>query len=217
MKRLLLAACMMGALALGIHAQQPASNKADQAQHAEPAGGAPKAGEPVQHEETEGRIVLWKWVNFVILVGGLGYLAAKNLPAYFRSRNEEIQRGIADAAKLKREAEARAAKMEARLGRLKEEVEGIRKAAHDQMSKESDRIRQETAQHLARVQQQGEQEIAALSNHAVRDLKTYAAQLAIDLAEQRVRSRMTPEVQNHLVEGFVADLDRPGMAKEAGQ
>jgi len=39
----------------------------------------------------------WKWANFVLLVVGLGYLIAKTLPPLFKSRTEEIQKGIAEA------------------------------------------------------------------------------------------------------------------------
>jgi F-type H+-transporting ATPase subunit b len=172
----------------------------------EPAGAKPAAA----HEEAHAHQALWKWVNLAILLGGLGYLAAKRLPAFFEARGEAIRQGIADAAKLKQEAEARAARMEARLARLEEEVAAIRQSAQDEMAKEGERIRLETAQHLARLDQQGEQEIAALSNHAVRDLKIFTAQLAIQLAEQRVISRLTPPVQNELIDRFVQDLDHQG-------
>jgi hypothetical protein len=37
-------------------------------------------------------------------------------------------------------------------------------------------------------------------------LKRYAAELAIGLAEQKIRARMTPETQDALVRGFVRDL-----------
>ena len=51
----------------------------------------------------------WKWANFVILVAGLGYLVAKTLPTLFKSRTEEIQKGIAEARAIKQDADKRAA------------------------------------------------------------------------------------------------------------
>ena len=41
------------------------------------------------------------------------------------------------------------------------------------------------------------------------ELKRYSADLAIALAEQRLRARMTPETQDALVRGFVRDLEPP--------
>jgi hypothetical protein len=41
------------------------------------------------------------------------------------------------------------------------------------------------------------------------ELKRYSAELAIQLAEQKIRARMTPETQDELVRGFVDDLAHP--------
>ena len=48
--------------------------------------------------------IWWKWANFAILAGGLGYLIAKNAPAYFESRNKEIRGGLQEARKLSEES-----------------------------------------------------------------------------------------------------------------
>ena len=69
-----------------------------------------------QEKESGGELNMgWKWANFAILVIGLGYLIGKNLPPVFRSRTEEIQKGIVEAQAMKRDAEKRAAEMDARL------------------------------------------------------------------------------------------------------
>jgi hypothetical protein len=39
------------------------------------------------------------------------------------------------------------------------------------------------------------------------ELRRYAANLALDLAEQKVRARMTPGVQAGLLSGFLVSLD----------
>jgi F0F1-type ATP synthase membrane subunit b/b' len=38
------------------------------------------------------------------------------------------------------------------------------------------------------------------------DLRKYTALLALELAEQRIHSRMTKDVQEELVDGFLQDL-----------
>jgi F0F1-type ATP synthase membrane subunit b/b' len=43
---------------------------------------------------------------------------------------------------------------------------------------------------------------------ARRELKNYAAKLSLDLAEQRVRERLTPESERELVDAFIRDLER---------
>ena len=67
---------------------------------------------PMPHE------LLWKLANFAVLAGGLGYLIAKNAGPYFRTRGEDIQQGIVDAAQVRAEAEVRAAAIEKKIGNL---------------------------------------------------------------------------------------------------
>ena len=150
----------------------------------------------------------WKWANFAILVVALGYLAGKTAPAFFRGRTEEIQRGIAEAKRLKQEADAQAAQVEKRMARLEQEIEQIRQDSGKEMSKERERILSEAERGMARVQAQAEQEIGAISKQAALELKAYAAQLAIRLAGERIRERMNGDVEAHLVERFILQMDR---------
>jgi F-type H+-transporting ATPase subunit b len=69
-------------------------------------------------------------------------------------------------------------------------------------------LRQETEQQLAKIQAAGEQEIASAAKAARHELKAYSAELALDLAEQKIRHRMTPEVDDSLIRSFVGELPR---------
>jgi F-type H+-transporting ATPase subunit b len=151
-------------------------------------------------------MVGWKWANFAILAAGLGYLIRKNAPAFFRQRSEEIQRGILEASKEKTDAEARAAAIDRRLAGLASEIESLRSEARAEIAAEGERIGRETEQRLQRIQSQSVQEIALMSRGARDELRKYSADLALDLARQRIRSRMTPDVQDGLVDGFLQDL-----------
>jgi hypothetical protein len=42
------------------------------------------------------------------------------------------------------------------------------------------------------------------------EVQRAAAKIAIDLAEQKVRARMSPEIQAVLLQGFLTDLPRNG-------
>jgi F-type H+-transporting ATPase subunit b len=152
--------------------------------------------------------IAWKWANFVILAVGLGYLVNKHLPPFFRSRTAEIQQGITEAQQIKRDAEARAAQVEARLQKLGEEIDQFRTQSREEMQQEGERIRQETAKQLGHLEHQARQEIEAAGKVARRELKDYAAKLALDLAEQRVRARLNAGTETALVDGFIHDLQR---------
>jgi len=150
----------------------------------------------------------WKVVNFVILAIGLGYLMAKTLPGFFHSRTSSIQEGISEAQKVKAEAEKRAAEVDKRVSALGAEIEKFRSQSRAEMEKEGARIREETAATIRKMEQQAQVEIESAGKSARRELKAYAANLALDLAEQRVRAKLNPTAENALVEKFVVDLKR---------
>ncbi len=154
--------------------------------------------------------IMWKWINFALLAAGLGYLTAKNLPPFFASRTEEIQKGIAEAAKLKAQADAKAAEMEQRMAKLGAEIETLRAQGKAEMAAEGDRIRKETQALVAKVQSNVEAEIESTSKAARAQLKHYAAELALDIAEQRIRARASDGSDAVLIEKFIGDLERKG-------
>ncbi len=156
----------------------------------------------------------WKWANFLILAGGLGYLIRKNVPPLFEKQSSEILSALREAAKVKADAAAYAANIEARLANLQSEIEKLRVSARTDMAAESERIRRETDHHIQRIREQTAQEIELMTRSATADLRKYAAELAMGLAEQRIRSRMNPAAQQSLAEGFLHDLRErtPGSA-----
>lgn len=148
----------------------------------------------------------WKWANFLILAAGLGYLIRKHAPAFFQQRSQEIRQGISEATKTKQEAEVRAAAMERRLAGLESEIAALRAGAREEIAAEGGRISRETMHRLQRIQAQSAQEIELMSRAAGAELRKYSAELALDLAQQRIRSRMTPDTQNSLADKFLQDL-----------
>jgi F-type H+-transporting ATPase subunit b len=152
----------------------------------------------------------WKWANFFILAAGIGYLLVKQGGPFFAARSQEIRKGIEEAQKLRADADARAAAMDAKLASLSADVETMRKASREEAALEDARIRQETERELAKMQANTDHEIASALKAAQLELKRYSAELAVDLAGARVRASMTPAVQDTLVRNFVTDLGQQG-------
>lgn len=187
-------------------------------QHGEPAAATPAATEApaAAHGEAEdhgggggtGEVsIWWKWINFGILAAGLGYLGGKYMPGYFASRNEEIHESLQAAARIKQEADARAADIEAKLKNLVPDIAQLQAKAKEQIAAEGERIRQETADAMARVQAQAENEIAAQSKVAQAELRAYAATLALEAAERKLRSQLDPQQDAALINGFLKGLN----------
>jgi F-type H+-transporting ATPase subunit b len=169
--------------------------------------------EPAEHNgdsttQVEETSSAWKWANFAILAIGLGYLMAKHLPPLFRSRTSEIQKGISEAQQMKMDAERRSAEMDARLNAIGEEIERFRKQSAAEMQQEGERIGRETAAQIKRIELQAEAEIESAGKAVRRQLKDFAADLALGLAEERLRTRIDSATASELVDDFVHNLER---------
>ncbi len=170
-----------------------------------------KAGQATEHSEEVSPI--WKWANFAILAVGLGYLMAKSLPGIFTSRTTEIQKGISEAQQMKQDAEKRSAEMDARLNSLGADIEKFRTQSAAEMQQEGDRISRETAAQIKKIEQQAAVELESVGKTARRQLKEYAAELAMGLAEKRLRGRMDNATESALVDDFVRDLEHQASQK----
>jgi F-type H+-transporting ATPase subunit b len=151
-------------------------------------------------------LLIWQWVNFAILVGVLGWLASKQGGPFFVARARGISEGLAAGEKSKNEAAARARSVDERLANLKNEIAEIRARAREEREREADRIRRDTTADIARIRTHAEQELESAGKQARLDVQRFAAKLAIDLAEQKIRSRMSSEAQGALLDHFLRDL-----------
>jgi len=170
--------------------------------------GAQEDEKPASEEKQPNIVLLW--INFAILAAGLGYLVSKNVPPLLRARSEEIQTGIRESALLKAEADARLKEIERRLSGIASDIEKLRVELITEMDAEGRRLRAETERMVTRVHHQAEQEIQFMVKTGRLELKTFSAQLAIDLASQRIQARMNGEVQQRMVDAFIGDLQKDG-------
>ena len=154
----------------------------------------------------EGDLQIWKWANFLVLAGGLGYLIGKKGGPFFAARSVKIRKDMVDAGDVRNDAEARAAEVDRRLANLEAEIAALRADSGKEEEAETGRFGRHTAAEIAKTQAQAEQEIAAAGKAARLELKRYCADLAVGLAEQKIRARMTPETEDELVRGFIRDL-----------
>lgn len=156
---------------------------------------------------------IWKWANFAILAVGLGYLMAKSLPPLFASRTKEIQKGISESQQMKMDAERRSAEMDARLNALGADIEKFKTQSAAEMQQESERISRETLAQIKKIEQQAAVELESVGKTARRQLKEYAAELAMGLAEERLRARIDGATESALVDDFVRDLEHQSSQK----
>jgi F-type H+-transporting ATPase subunit b len=147
-----------------------------------------------------------KWANFLLLAGLIGYFVGKNAGPFFASRSAAIRKDMEDSLRQREDAEARAKAVELRLANLETEIAALRADTQAQESTEDQRAATRTAAEVAKIEAHAQQEIASAGKAARMDLQRYTAELAVGLAEQKVRARMTPATEDALVQGFVRNL-----------
>jgi F-type H+-transporting ATPase subunit b len=137
---------------------------------------------------------IFKWINFVSVAAGLFWLFGKVLPPKFRGNADAISSAITKATAAKAEADRQLREAEQKLSRLEQEVAQLRATAQREAEGEAERIRSVTA------------EIEAAERAARLELKTIAANLAVDGAESLLAKQLTPQAQEALVSAFVKGL-----------
>jgi F-type H+-transporting ATPase subunit b len=168
------------------------------AQGAEP-GGEQKPEPP--HE------LLYKTINFIILVGALGYLLRQPLAEFFSSRSASITKSLDEGRKALEASQIRLKEVEAKLARLETDIAAFKDSALREMEAERQRLQQAGAEEAARILDSARAQTETAVRAARLELKSYAAQKAIALAEQLIRTRLDDSGQKRLVTQFVATIE----------
>ena len=148
------------------------------------------------------------FINFAIVVGVIAWLWNKNVPAAFRNRTALIQKSIEEARRASEDANRRLSEVEARLGRLDEEIRSMRALSEKEAAAEEERIKAAAAEDAHRIAESARQEIEAAVKSARRELTAYAADLAVSLATKQIRVDVTAD--QALVRRFAQQLSDGG-------
>ncbi|MBV9479480.1 MAG: ATP synthase F0 subunit B [Acidobacteria bacterium] len=126
-------------------------------------------------------------LNFIIIAAAIAWLSRLHLTGFFRSRTVSIQTAIQQAQKASQDADRRLTEIHSRLAKLDSEIAVMQSAADGQAVAEEARIQAAAAEDMRKIAQSVRQEIAAATKAARRELKMYAADLAVALAQRQIR------------------------------
>ena len=155
----------------------------------------------------EGREFLYKIINFVILVGGLGFLLRKPLSEFLTARSDSIRKGLEEGRKALEASRAQLEAVEKRLGGLEAEVAAFKASAAAEVEAEGVRLRQAAAEEREKILESGRARIETAVRAARLELKHYAGMQAVEMAGELIRGRLDDSARKHLVSQFVASLE----------
>lgn len=149
---------------------------------------------------------VWKFVNLFLFILLLIYFLRRPLSEAFRARREGIRRDLMRAQEEKNAALAKLEEVEARLSRLDAEVESIRTQSAREAEEERERIRQATEAEIQKLREQGRREIESAGKAARQELRAFAAEQSVRLAEEIIRQDMRPEDDTRLINMEIEEL-----------
>lgn len=154
--------------------------------------------------------LLWPTVNFAILAGGLWWFLKEPFSTYLRDRHTAIRKDLVDAASVKAAAAAQLEGLERKLRALPAEIDALRKRGGEEIAAEEARISALAAAERERLLEQTRREIDVQVRLAKRELVEHTADLAVQLAGDRLRQQITPADQDRLVDRYLDQVkERP--------
>jgi len=151
---------------------------------------------------------IWQIINFLILVGALAFMMKKmDLKGYFKKRTELIEQSLREAREAKELAQKALAEVEERLKTKDSEIENIIAAARQSGEKEKARLVEEGDKLKARILEQARTNIDYEVKRAKEAIKEEAVEIALELAEKKLKEKLSKDEQLKLLEESLAKIE----------
>ena len=152
--------------------------------------------------------MIFRWLNFLIVFGGIGYLIAKYGGAFFRGNAKEIAASIVEATAAKAEADRELHVVETKIARLDQDVAELREEAQRNWAAESERLYASGVAEIEKINQAARAELAASERAAQQQVREIAASMAVERAAALVGSRMNAEIRARMFQSFLSELGK---------
>lgn len=151
--------------------------------------------------------LVWPSLNLAILVAALVYFARRPVQDFFAARRGRIRGELDGAARALADAEGRHAQWQRKLMELDRELERIRELAQQRAESEREHILADASAAAERVRNDARAAVDQELRRARAELRREAADLAIELAAQTLRTRVTDADRARLVDEFIETIE----------
>lgn len=147
-------------------------------------------------------------LNFLILVALLVFMMKKmDIKGYFKKRTELLEQSLKEAREAKELAQKALAQVEERLKIKDREIEEIFAASRESGDREKTRIIEESSRLKERILEQTKSNIDFEVKKAKETIKQEAVEIAMELAEKKLKERLTKEEQIKLLEESLLKIE----------
>jgi F-type H+-transporting ATPase subunit b len=131
----------------------------------------------------------------------------KPLADLFAERSASIRKGLEEGRKALEASQAQLKTVEEKLQHLEEEIAAFRASAGREMEAERQRLKLAAADEAEKILQSARAQSEVAVRAAKLELKSYAAEQAVGLAEEIIRRRLDEAARNQLVSDFLARVE----------
>jgi F-type H+-transporting ATPase subunit b len=149
---------------------------------------------------------LWKIINFGILAFILFKYGRKPLQSFLKQRAELIEKTLKEAREAKEAAEKALLKVEERLKTKDKEIEEILSLTKRSGEVERENLMEQGDRLKEKILEQAKANIAYELKHAKEAIKAEAAEVAIELAEKKLKEKLTKEEQERLLDESITKI-----------
>lgn len=153
----------------------------------------------------------WKFVNLAVFIACGLYLHrrfGRPIREGLRGRSEGIKRELQRAREERDQAVWKLADVEARFEKLDAEVAAVKEKARNESDAEKARLRAATEGEIAKMREQATREIESAGKAARHELRRFAAEESVRLAEEILENEIRPEDDVWLTSLTVNELGR---------
>lgn len=153
---------------------------------------------------------LWKFGNLLVFIAVLVFLLRRPISEAMHARREGIRRDLMRAQEERNAALAKLEEVEARLAKLDAEVTSVREQSRLDALAEQERIARSTEEEARKLREQAVREIESAGKVARQELRRYAGEQSVRLAEEMIRRDIRPEDDARLVGLSIEELGGSG-------
>lgn len=151
---------------------------------------------------------LWPVINFLILVGVMVYVLKKmDIRGFFKKRTELIEQSLREAREAKELAQKALSEVEERLKVKDVEIANIIAGAKLSGENEKARLMEEGDRLKTRILEQARTNIDYEVKRAKESIKQEAVEIAMELAEKKLKEKLSKEEQLKLLEESLAKIE----------
>jgi F-type H+-transporting ATPase subunit b len=146
---------------------------------------------------------LYRLLNFSIVVAILVYFLKKPIRNALSGRRDDIEKALAEAKKVKEEAEAKFAEYDKKLAQATQEIENISASIRKEAELEKQKIIDNAREQAAKIEQDAEKAAALEVAKARLILQQEAVQLAVGVAEDLLKKNFTKDDDSRLIDEYM--------------